>query len=245
MQLHTSPSLATIERRRSRTGSPSAAKTAARSAASRGSERLVGQGWTARSIDSYCRLAGAHDTILLTSINLSCIVHQSTGINLQEPPWHVYSSLSTFPTSNRRSTSTPSSSVPSRPSGGRATPTSPSPTHRSSWSSSRRRGHAAPGVAGALNHLGVEVETPDEVRQASQRLSGDGLATTDQCETTCCYAVQDKVWVDDPDGSPWEVYTVLADAPGESGVRGDGTCCEDSTTDIAGEPRVATRALCC
>ncbi|MGA8726182.1 MAG: ArsI/CadI family heavy metal resistance metalloenzyme [Acidimicrobiales bacterium] len=106
-------------------------------------------------------------------------------------------------------------------------------------------GAREPGVAGALNHLGVEVETPDEVRQASQRLSGDGLATTDQCETTCCYAVQDKVWVDDPDGSPWEVYTVLADAPVESGVRGDGTCCEDSTTDIAGEPRVATRALCC
>ena len=106
-------------------------------------------------------------------------------------------------------------------------------------------GARAPGVVGALNHLGVEVETPDEVRQASRRLSGDGLATTDQRETTCCYAVQDKVWVDDPDGSPWEVYTVLADAPGESGVGGDGACCEDSTTDIAGEPRVATRASCC
>jgi catechol 2,3-dioxygenase-like lactoylglutathione lyase family enzyme len=81
------------------------------------------------------------------------------------------------------------------------------------------------GTAGALNHLGVEVATPDEVVSSSTRLSGDGLETTDQNGTACCYAVQDKVWVEDPDGAPWEVYAVLADAPAESGIRGDGTCC--------------------
>ena len=70
------------------------------------------------------------------------------------------------------------------------------------------------GVAGALNHLGVEVASPDEVVQATRRLSAEGLATELEEETTCCYAVQDKVWVSDPDGAPWEVYTVLADAPG-------------------------------
>jgi catechol 2,3-dioxygenase-like lactoylglutathione lyase family enzyme len=83
----------------------------------------------------------------------------------------------------------------------------------------------ATGFEGALNHLGVEVETPGEVATASARLSGDGLATSEDTGTTCCYAVQDKVWVQDPDGAPWEVYTVLADAPVESGLRGDGSCC--------------------
>lgn len=74
------------------------------------------------------------------------------------------------------------------------------------------------GVAGALNHLGVEVETPDEVSAAATRLAGQGLETVVQEGTTCCYAVQDKAWVDDPDGAPWEIYTVLADASGEPGL---------------------------
>ena len=74
------------------------------------------------------------------------------------------------------------------------------------------------GVVGALNHLGVEVETPEAVRAATTRLAGYGLEPTVQESTTCCYAVQDKAWVDDPDGAPWEVYTVLADAPTETGL---------------------------
>lgn len=81
------------------------------------------------------------------------------------------------------------------------------------------------GVAGALNHLGVEVETTDEVAAASDRLSAEGMKTEIQDQTTCCFAVQDKVWVNDPDGAPWEVYTVLADAPAETGITGDGACC--------------------
>ncbi len=80
------------------------------------------------------------------------------------------------------------------------------------------------GVAGALNHLGVEVESSTEVGAATQRLTGQGLDTLTQDATTCCYAVQDKVWVHDPDGAPWEVYTVLGDAPGESTLSGDGSC---------------------
>ena len=84
------------------------------------------------------------------------------------------------------------------------------------------------GAERALNHLGVEVETPAEVAEASGRLSGSGLATHDESATTCCYAVQDKVWVEDPDGAAWEFYAVLSDAPVESGVEGDGTCCADA-----------------
>ncbi|WP_261574603.1 ArsI/CadI family heavy metal resistance metalloenzyme [Frankia gtarii] len=67
------------------------------------------------------------------------------------------------------------------------------------------------GVAGALNHLGVEVETTEEVTAATARLAGAGLETAVEENTACCYAVQDKAWVDDPDGAPWEVYTVLSD----------------------------------
>jgi catechol 2,3-dioxygenase-like lactoylglutathione lyase family enzyme len=84
------------------------------------------------------------------------------------------------------------------------------------------RGH---GTIGALNHLGVEVETPDEVTTATGRLSDTGLETAVEEQTTCCYAVQDKVWTSDPDGTPWEVYTVLADAPAQTGIAGDGSCC--------------------
>jgi catechol 2,3-dioxygenase-like lactoylglutathione lyase family enzyme len=69
------------------------------------------------------------------------------------------------------------------------------------------------GVAGALNHLGVEVSSTDDVSAASRRLAAEGLATAEQNGVSCCYAVQDKVWVQDPDGAPWEVYTVLADVP--------------------------------
>ena len=66
---------------------------------------------------------------------------------------------------------------------------------------------------------------------ASGRLSGEGLTTEVQNETTCCFAVQDKVWVEDPNGTPWEVYTVLADAPSGSVIAGDGTCCTPTATE--------------
>jgi catechol 2,3-dioxygenase-like lactoylglutathione lyase family enzyme len=63
-----------------------------------------------------------------------------------------------------------------------------------------------------LNHLGVEVGTAGDVAAAQARLAGEGLATAKEENVSCCYAVQDKVWVSDPDGAPWEVYAVLADA---------------------------------
>lgn len=70
-----------------------------------------------------------------------------------------------------------------------------------------------PGQGGTLNHLGVEVESSDLVATATDRLRAEGLLTDVEENTTCCYAVQDKVWVHGPDAEPWEVYTVLADAP--------------------------------
>ena len=67
------------------------------------------------------------------------------------------------------------------------------------------------GEPGSLNHLGVEVEDTAQVAAAQQRLSSEGLATATEDEVSCCFAVQDKVWVDGPDKEPWEIYTVLAD----------------------------------
>ncbi len=61
---------------------------------------------------------------------------------------------------------------------------------------------------GALNHLGIQVETSEEVRQAAKRLESAGLATWEEEGTDCCYALQDKVWVKDPNGYGWEIFVV-------------------------------------
>lgn len=69
-----------------------------------------------------------------------------------------------------------------------------------------------PGQGGSINHLGVEVTSTDEVVAATRRFAAEGMETLIEDGTTCCYAVQDKVWVTGPGGERWEVYTVLADA---------------------------------
>jgi catechol 2,3-dioxygenase-like lactoylglutathione lyase family enzyme len=71
-----------------------------------------------------------------------------------------------------------------------------------------------PGQGGSLNHLGVEVPDVDTVNAEQARLTNEGLASIDERGTTCCYAKQDKFWVEGaPNGERWEVYTVLADSP--------------------------------
>jgi catechol 2,3-dioxygenase-like lactoylglutathione lyase family enzyme len=86
-----------------------------------------------------------------------------------------------------------------------------------------------PGRGGSLNHLGVEVADTDTVNAEQARLAGSGLASIDERGTTCCYAEQDKFWVQGaPDGERWEVYTVLADSPtfsAEKQVSGSCSCC--------------------
>ena len=59
---------------------------------------------------------------------------------------------------------------------------------------------------GALNHAGIQVASTDDVLAAKLRLQKAGLATFDAMDTTCCYARQDKIWVHDPEGTPWEVF---------------------------------------
>jgi len=101
------------------------------------------------------------------------------------------------------------------------------------------------GATGALNHLGVEVESAAQVEQAARRLSDEGLDPDVQESTTCCYALQDKAWVNDPDGAPWEVYAVLADAPLESdlGCSTEGCAVDDHAGSVGEEP--ARSDACC
>lgn len=107
----------------------------------------------------------------------------------------------------------------------------------------------AKGEETRMDHLGVEVESADEVAAATNRLADAGLATRVEDATTCCYAVQDKVWVTGPGNEPWEVYTVTGDArpdlEGETDLAladltGDASCCTSNSTD-----RTATGAGAC
>jgi catechol 2,3-dioxygenase-like lactoylglutathione lyase family enzyme len=84
-----------------------------------------------------------------------------------------------------------------------------------------------------MDHLGVEVETTDEVTAATSRLAAEGLATAPEDNTTCCYAVQDKVWVTGPGAEPWEVYTVKADASTMTKQAGSACCTPGANADPA------------
>jgi catechol 2,3-dioxygenase-like lactoylglutathione lyase family enzyme len=102
-----------------------------------------------------------------------------------------------------------------------------------------------PGQGGTLNHLGIEVASVDAVDAEQTRLADAGLASIDERGTTCCYAKQDKFWVEGtPSGERWEVYTVLADSStffAES--PDDGPACCAATPESAENDRPA--AACC
>jgi catechol 2,3-dioxygenase-like lactoylglutathione lyase family enzyme len=100
------------------------------------------------------------------------------------------------------------------------------------------------GHGGTLNHLGVEVADAGTVRAEHARLAGTGLASSGEGETTCCYAVQDKFWVQGaPDGEAWEVYTVLDDSQTFYAAGHEDRCC--GGIGQPGDPAVAHDAPCC
>src|SRR4051812_41932836 len=87
------------------------------------------------------------------------------------------------------------------------------------------------GHGGSVTHLGVEVEDTAAVDAVQRRLTADGLTSTDERDTVCCYATQDKFWVDHtPDGEQWEIYTVLDENPASVAPSG---CCGDHASDEA------------
>lgn len=71
----------------------------------------------------------------------------------------------------------------------------------------------APRTGVNASHFGVQVASSADVEEARRRFESAGLLTAVEENTACCYAVQDKVWVEDPDGNSWEVFVVKADAP--------------------------------
>jgi hypothetical protein len=95
-----------------------------------------------------------------------------------------------------------------------------------------------------LDHLGVEVETTDEVRTATRRLADLGLPTQVEDDTTCCYALQDKVWVHGPGNEPWEVYTVKADAPDAPDIHPTGGECGCGTPERDAADGIEEVACC-
>ena len=112
------------------------------------------------------------------------------------------------------------------------------------------------GAVGTLNHLGVEVASTEDVVAETRRLAAAGLTTRVEEGTTCCYALQDKVWVSGPGGQPWEIYTVLADAgadlegqtaragePLPAAASGSG-CCGASTANATAEEAAAAGSCC-
>jgi catechol 2,3-dioxygenase-like lactoylglutathione lyase family enzyme len=77
---------------------------------------------------------------------------------------------------------------------------------------------------GALSHLGIQVASTDDVLAIREKWTNAGLLTRDEMQTSCCFALQNKTWVRDPDGNEWEVFVVLEDnlaetAPCECGTK--------------------------
>ena len=107
-----------------------------------------------------------------------------------------------------------------------------------------------------MNHLGVEVGSVQEVEAGAARLREAGLAAFEENDTTCCYALQDKVWVQDPAGAPWEIYTVKDDDPANprpataslsllQTVAGDGACCTPGAGFATSDTGIDAAPTCC
>ena len=107
------------------------------------------------------------------------------------------------------------------------------------------------GERGALSHLGIQVASTDDVVEMRQRWTESGLVTRDEMQTSCCYALQDKSWVRDPDGNEWEVFVVLEDnlaetAPCECGttLEAESACCTAAPAEITIGPGIESSRCC-
>ena len=97
----------------------------------------------------------------------------------------------------------------------------------------------APRTGVNASHFGIQVASTEDVLEAKGRFEAAGLATRSETDTACCYAVQDKVWVEDPDGNSWEVFVVKGDAPAMREVASE--CCAP----VGAERKSARGTGCC
>ncbi|WP_338897028.1 ArsI/CadI family heavy metal resistance metalloenzyme [Streptomyces sp. TG1A-60] len=102
----------------------------------------------------------------------------------------------------------------------------------------------AAGEATRMDHLGVEVDSTEAVHAATARLGEAGLATDVENDTTCCYALQNKVWVHGPGQEPWEVYVVKADADSLAKQQGSACCTGAAESDTGTKEPVAAGGCC-
>jgi len=108
---------------------------------------------------------------------------------------------------------------------------------------------------GALSHLGIQVGSTEDVLAMREQWHEQGLFTRDEMDTNCCYAVQDKTWVNDPDGNEWEVFVVKEDNLSELEAHGNSACCipataeqniiEDSSCGCETAPPAIGESACC
>jgi catechol 2,3-dioxygenase-like lactoylglutathione lyase family enzyme len=99
----------------------------------------------------------------------------------------------------------------------------------------------APRTGVNASHFGVQVASSEDVAAAWARFKAAGLATKTEDNTECCYALQDKVWVEDPDGNAWEVFVVKADAPSMGSEATPAGCCAPGTK----SGKTGTSGSCC
>ena len=99
--------------------------------------------------------------------------------------------------------------------------------------------------SGALSHLGIQVAATEDVIALRDRWKERDLAPREEMQTTCCYALQDKAWVHDPDGNEWEAFAVLKDNLGEeTNKSSDAICCTPTFTNIDGKRQEVATACC-
>jgi len=98
---------------------------------------------------------------------------------------------------------------------------------------------------GALSHLGIQVATTEDVLATRDAWTERGLIAREEMQTSCCYAIQDKAWVNDPDGNEWEVFAVLKDnLPEGESKASDSTCCIPTFVDESGKAKEVATACC-
>lgn len=96
---------------------------------------------------------------------------------------------------------------------------------------------------GALSHLGIQVGGTDDVNAIRNTWEAKGLIPRDEKQTTCCYALQDKAWVTDPDGNEWEVFAVLQDNLSEA-KSNDASCCTPTFVNVEGKQQEVATPCC-
>jgi catechol 2,3-dioxygenase-like lactoylglutathione lyase family enzyme len=102
------------------------------------------------------------------------------------------------------------------------------------------------GERGALSHLGIQVASTEDVAAMREKWMQAGLLTRDELQTNCCYALQDKTWVRDPDGNEWEAFVVLKDNLQESpACCGTNVARDEKAPDSVANANLAGASTCC